>query len=365
MLEAEQHHPRPSGMEKPERSIYTVQDFLQWRESGTLDLTPKFQRRGVWTPAARSYFIDTLLRLMPVPPIYIRITQSKDREHAIRQVVDGQQRISCVLDFVDGKFRLSSTLAAPWAGETFEKLDREQRQRIVSYSFSSESFQGISDLEVLEIFGRLNTYSVPLNAQELRNGRYFGLFKQSAYELAHEHLEFWRRHGIFSERNIARMLEVELTSELMIAQIAGMQDKKKSIDQFYKDYDDKFAQRQVNERRFREVIDTINDSLHEYLDESEFSRAPLFYTLYCVIYHREHGLPNVSIKTPKKQLSKAERLLLVEAAQKLSGYIAEGRAREPIPQRYEAFVNACLRQTDNIKPRLERLRAVYQQAFGQ
>ena len=33
-----------------------------------------------------------------------------------------------------------------------------------------------------------------LTEQELRNGRYFGFFKQSAYRLAHEHIEFWRQN---------------------------------------------------------------------------------------------------------------------------------------------------------------------------
>jgi hypothetical protein len=199
-------------MEKPERSSYIPQDFLQWRESSSLDLTPKFQRRGVWTPAARSFFIDTLLRQLPVPPIYIRVAQSEDRRRPVRQIIDGQQRISCVLDYLDGKFRLSRTVPGSWAGKTFEGLSPAEQQNIATHTFSSELFHGISDAEVLEIFARLNTYNVLLNSQELRNGRYFGFFKQSVYQLGHEHLEFWRRQHIFTERSIARMLEVELTS---------------------------------------------------------------------------------------------------------------------------------------------------------
>src|SRR5579872_4362406 len=117
-------------MQKSERSVYRSEDFQQWREAGTLDITPKFQRRPVWTSAARSYFIDTILRSMPVPPIYIRIVQSTDRRGYVRQIVDGQQRISCVLDFLDGKLRLSRTLAAPWAGKTFEALNKDQRNAI-------------------------------------------------------------------------------------------------------------------------------------------------------------------------------------------------------------------------------------------
>ena len=352
-------------MQKSERSLYTPHDFLQWRESASLDLTPKFQRRGVWTSAARSFFIDSLLRLMPVPPIYVRVAQSDDRKRLVREIIDGQQRVSCVLDFLDGKYRLSRTLAGPWAGKTFDRLTAEEQQRIETYTFSSELFHGISDHEVLQIFARLNTYSVPLNAQELRNGRYFGFFKESVYGLAYEHLEFWRRHGIFSERNIARMLEVELTSELVIAQIDGMQDKKKSIDQFYRKYDEQYPERQLNERRFRRVIDSVNESFSDTLRETEFSRAPLFYSLFCAIYHRQYGLPDVQLKTPRKGLNKDERLSLVGAVQKLSDLIAEGREGVPLSGHDDTLVNACLRQTDNIKPRQERLTFLYQTAFGE
>src|SRR5262245_39641199 len=108
-------------MPRPERSVYTAHDFVQWREASALELTPKFQRRGVWSAAARSFFIDTLLRSMPVPPIYIRLGQLEGKR-PVREVIDGQQRISALLDFVDGKFRLSRTLTATWAGKAYKDL---------------------------------------------------------------------------------------------------------------------------------------------------------------------------------------------------------------------------------------------------
>lgn len=351
-------------MEKPERSVYTPQDFLQWREGGTLELTPKFQRRGVWTAAARSFFMDSLLREMPVPPIYIRLTQSADKKKVIRQIIDGQQRVSCVLDFLDGEFRLSKTISAAWAGKTFDGLTEVERNIILAHSFSAEIFKGITDLEVLDLFARLNTYSVPLNAQELRNGRYFGLFKQSAYALAYEHLEFWRRNSIFGERSIARMLEVELTSELLIAQMDGMQDKKSSIDSFYAKNDDVFPSAKKFVDQFKEVIDTIGETFGEKLKDTEFVRPPLFYTLFCVLLHRRYGLPNINEATPKKALSKDDRVALFEAASRLTEIIQAGRDEEPVPVKYESFVTACLRQTDNIKPREIRFKQLYRSAFS-
>jgi hypothetical protein len=251
-----------------------------------------------------------------------------------------------------------------WGGKTFDKLNETERNEITTYSFSTEIFRGITDEKVLEIFARLNTYSVPLNQQELRNGRYFGRFKQCAYSLAYEHLEFWRRQGIFAERAIARMLEVEFTSELVIAELDGMQDKKKSIDDFYKNYDEKFEQEDQIRRRFRSVIDTISESFEDYLQDTEFHRAPLFYTLFCVVYHHVWGLPRSDMATPRKPLGRTQKLALVEAAQSLSEPIRQGRAGESVPKRYEQFVVACLRQTDNIRPRQERFRVLYDRSFG-
>ena len=346
------------------RSVYTPLDFAQWKAGNALSLTPKFQRRGVWKPAARSFFIDTLLRGMPVPPIYIRQMQSEQRDRVIREVVDGQQRISAVLAFMEGEYRLSRTLKAEWAGKTFEKLSQAERDQIGTYSFSVELFHGISDLEVLEIFSRLNTYSVPLNAQELRNGRYFGRLKQTAYALAYEHLEFWRRHRIFTEQNIARMLEVEFVSEVLVAFLAGMQDKKKSIDSYYETCDETFQEQAQLEKRFRETVDEIGEALGEHLSETVFRRPPLLYTLFCTIYHRRHGLPGVKLATTKRALSRDDRIALAEAVHELSAKVEATRAGEDVPKTFGGFVTASLQQTDNIKPRTDRLNALYKAAFG-
>lgn len=354
-------------MEKPERSVYSPQDFQQWDAAGTLVLTPKFQRRGVWKTNARSFFIDTLLRQMPVPPIYIRLSQASRGLGLRREVIDGQQRISCVLDFISDKFRLSRSLDDKWAGKLFSELPPDLSTKIVNYSFAAEQFRELSDMQVLEIFARLNTYSVPLNAQELRNGRWFGPFKQSVYELGYEHLEFWRRHDIFKETSIARMNEVELTSELIIAQLDGMQDKKKSIDRFYEEFDSEYPQRARMNSRFRETIDVINEAFPDTLRDTEFSRAPLFYTLYCAAYHYRRGLKVTDRhlpESPRKALTANDRRKLNEAVRKLSEVIVAYREEEVITAKYETFVAACIGQTDNIRPRNVRLRALYEAAFG-
>ena len=72
------------------------------------------------------------------------------------------------------------------------------------------------------------------------------------------------------------MLEVEFTSELMIAQLGGLQDKKKSVNPFYEEYDDSFSDQRRVESRFSSTVDAIELSVGDILKDSEFTRPPSF-----------------------------------------------------------------------------------------
>lgn len=300
---------------------------------------------------------------MPVPPIYVRLGQAKEKNRVVREVVDGQQRLTAIIEFMRDGYTLSKTLPSPWRGKRFSGLTPDERKRIEKYTFATETFQGISDQEVLEVFSRLNTYSVPLNAQELRNGRYFGQFKQLAYQTALDYLEFWRTNGIFTERGIARMEEVELVSELVIVGLAGMQDKKKSIDDFYVKYDDDFDSRDQCKSRFDRVLSTISEAIPGSLDETEFHRPPLFYTLYAVVHHRIFGIPGVQQRGKFGSLKKAEAARLLAELITLSDAIESYKNNDEVSEKLVPFVSAAQRQTDNLKPRLIRFGTLYQRAF--
>lgn len=345
---------------KADRSSYTALDFRQWQEGGTLVLTPKFQRKSVWTIPQRSYLIDTVLRGLPVPPIYLRVRQSDDKKRTIREVIDGQQRISSVLEYINGGYKLSRSLDAPYAGKDFEHLASNDQDQIVGYSFICESFSGIEDAEILEIFARLNTNSVALNGQELRNGRFFGPFKQAVYALAHEHLEFWRSNKILAEQPIARMADAELVGELLSAQLSGMGDKKRSLDRIYDEYDEKFPTRRDEEKKFRATIDVISDALGSELVNTEFHRRALFYALFCAASHRLYGLPKIDLETDASgKMSKEDRASLRAAVLHLSTIIVNKTTQA----KYARFITASQRQTDNIQPRTILMTTLYKEAF--
>jgi hypothetical protein len=347
----------------PNRSAYTVSDFMEWAAAGTLLISPKFQRRGVWKNPAKSYLVDTLIRGYPVPPIYIRVAQSADKKKTIREVVDGQQRITAVLEFVAGKYALAKNVVPEYPSKRFDDLPDTAQDSIRNYSFICETFHGIADDQILEIFRRVNTYSVPLNAQELRNGRWFGEFKETAYALAAKYLTFWRNNHIFSEQKIARMAEVELTSELLILLIDGVQDKKKSIDVFYERFDESFAGRDQAVRRFERVLSVIGESCPS-LCETIFCRPPLFYALFAAVAHRLYRVRNIPLaRTKTGALTANELARLEKATQDLTDVVAEAADGAELSERNQAFVSASQRQTDNLKPRLAMAQEVYRRAF--
>ena len=144
----------------------------------------------------------------------------------------------------------------------------------------------------------------------------------------------------------------------------GMQDKKKSIDDFYEDNDDVFAQRAVLERRFGVVIDTINETFNDGLGDTQFKKTPLFYSLYCVIYHRTFGLPGQTVATPKKALSLETRGSLRDAVMKLSAVLDQAKKDETLTARYGRFIQASGSQTDNLQPREIRFAEIYRRAFA-
>src|SRR4051812_37812724 len=83
------------------RTTYRVADFLSWQRGSNLNLRPPFQRGSVWSPKAKSFFIDTVVKGFPVPLLFIQDKTDPKTYEPKRLVVDGQQRIRTVLAFVD------------------------------------------------------------------------------------------------------------------------------------------------------------------------------------------------------------------------------------------------------------------------
>jgi hypothetical protein len=278
---------------------YRILDFYQWHQRDELFLQPKFQRRPSWTEKARSYLIDTILKELPVPKIFLRETTDLVKKRTIREVVDGQQRLRAVLDFIEGNLVVSKNHNEIYGNLKFNELPPDVQERFFSYRFSVDLLEGATDTDVLSVFSRLNSYTLTLKPQEKLNAEFFGPFKQRVYKLAMAHYTFWLKNRILADRAIARMGEAELTSELVIAMLDGLQQGKTSIRTFYKEFDERFPEANRIEKEFNAIIDLLSETFQDDLKDTRFRRIPLFYSLFCVFYDARFGLP----KSRKSQIS--------------------------------------------------------------
>jgi hypothetical protein len=342
-------------MKQPQVVIYPISDILEWNENGLLSLTPKFQRRNVWSPLAKSYFIDTIVRSLPIPPIFVRPIIDVSSRRILREVVDGQQRLRTIIEYVNGDFTIMPVHNRNLANLPFSYIPEQVKRAIFEYKITTNLLENISDAEVLEVFSRINTYTVPLNPQELRNSLYLGPFKQAMYRIAHKHYQFFKLNGILTDETIARMDDAELISEVTIGILQGpTQTDKETIDEFYARYEDSFPLSDRLDMMFAEAFTVIDAVFGDNLRNTQFRRVPLFYSFLLIILENLYELEDKNaLSATGIVLAKDDRRLV----EKLRGVVAEveknfkSRPQDPA---WRIFKGAMDRATANTKSRTIR-----------
>ncbi|WP_296068153.1 DUF262 domain-containing protein [uncultured Agrobacterium sp.] len=213
-------------------SPHPISDLRDWQKAGRLQVRPDFQRREVWSPAAKIMLIDTILREVPMPKMFLWNEVIGESTH--RSVIDGQQRILAILGFLDDGFTLEEPYDGPYLGLRFSELPQPEREKILRYRIDFNEAVGLNDAEVREVYSRVNKYSLPLNKQELRKADFPGAFLDICSELSSD--DYLDEAKIFSLAQRRRMGDVEYVSELVAGMLEGPQDKKGDLDYFYTKY---------------------------------------------------------------------------------------------------------------------------------
>lgn len=87
-------------------TTYTINTFYDLYKRGQIKVDADFQRGQVWTLSRKKKFIDTILRRWPFPPIQILEFQDRDRS-----ILDGVQRATTIIDFIENKISIDSRIA--------------------------------------------------------------------------------------------------------------------------------------------------------------------------------------------------------------------------------------------------------------
>lgn len=340
-----------SQMKNFDSRTYSVNDFIEWEERKQLEISPKFQRRAVWSPQAKSYLIDTILKDKPLPKIFIRATTDPKTKKTVREIVDGQQRIRTILSFVRDGFKISKVHNEEYGGKTYSELPEEVQADFLKYELSVDLLLDLTDRDILDIFARLNTYSVSLNKQELFNAKYFGYFKQLVYKLSGNYYTFWVDNNIFTDRKIMRMAEAELVTDLLVTIIDGIQSKK-SVERYYQKYDEEFENRMEIEANFNSIMNLIGNLFKGNLSNSNWRTVPNFYALFVVLYHMNFGIPGFDVE--RKAISEKAHPKLVNCLDDINSIL---EAEDPSAEYYE-FLKSTKDATTDTPARTVRCKFV-------
>jgi len=335
--------------------VYSISDFLEWRNNGLLELSPEFQRRAVWAQNAKSYLIDTIVRGKPIPKLII--SQQLAGSRTTRIVVDGQQRLRAILDFVDGNYKISSAHNKEFAGLTYDGLPKIVKDEFLQYEIGADLLFNIPYEEILDIFARINTYTVTLNTQEKRNAKYVGYFKQQVYQYGYKYVKYFIEAEIMTKAQVARMSEAELSAELFIALIGGIQSNK-ATEQYYKTYENKPDNLEQCGTRFDKIMTYIG-AIYKPKDiaGTNWARIHLFYTLFTAIGHLLHGIPELDpeIRTAVNDNTVGKlREFLNGISLKYDEYTKDLENKREIPKDYKSFIDFSRRRTTDKAARKAR-----------
>lgn len=142
---------------------------------GRLTIQPEYQRNYIYADGKKDVaVIDSVLKGYPLGVIYFNRTADGRFE-----VLDGQQRITSLGRFCNGKLGIKDANGLP---QSIGSLPKEMREKFLNAKLLIYECEG-TESEIKEWFKTINIAGVPLNHQELLNAVYSGPFVTSAKEV--------------------------------------------------------------------------------------------------------------------------------------------------------------------------------------
>lgn len=149
-----------------------------------IDMSPRYQRRFRWDSKRQSRLIESFLMNVPIPPVFLN-----EDDYGVYSVIDGKQRLNAINEFMNDQLKLSGLkIFSDINGRSISGLSRNLRNVIETRAnLRAIIILRQSDPDVkFQVFQRLNTGGVRLNAQEIRNSTWPGPLNNLVLDLSIE-----------------------------------------------------------------------------------------------------------------------------------------------------------------------------------
>ncbi|HIB8182132.1 TPA: DUF262 domain-containing protein [Elizabethkingia anophelis] len=225
---------------------YDLETLVKKIKKKTIKLDPDYQRRHRWSTDTSSRLIESLILNIPIPTIYLSYDVDVDQEalddEARYSVIDGQQRLTAILNFFENKYSLEGLdILEALEGCFYKDLPPFLLRRLEERTVKCLRIDSTVDPQVkYDIFERLNSGSVALGSHELRNAVLRGPFNNLCKKLAkNEDFRILNQISITNPDTNAKVKKME-DVELVLRFFSLIEDNyktyKKSKDNNFKDF---------------------------------------------------------------------------------------------------------------------------------
>lgn len=316
---------------------------------------PGFQRGFVWNGPEKSRFIESLILGLPVPNVFL----AKDSTTKSLNIVDGQQRLRSLGDFMDGKFYLTGKeIQEDLRGSYFSK---EVAKAPTSKALSDGDARALSDAvlhsivikpdpahddpergheynqAIVQIFRRLNTSGKPLQAHEIRTSIFYGPLDSMIRDL--NEFKPWR--DLFGKHH-SRLKDMELVLRF-VALRENLDGYKSPMPRFLDTFMEQH--REMPKEKVEEVAQAFRDV-----------------TTWVVNTIGREGLRSGNTLTVSRfdaVMAGYDAYLIAHAEPDTNQLMAKLQELEADPE-YKWSIDEFVNDTDRVKKRLERARAIFE-----
>ncbi|URJ61112.3 DUF262 domain-containing protein [Paenibacillus polymyxa] len=252
-----------------------------------------YQRRSVWIEKDQIRLVETMLLNFVIPSIYFWQSETDpDTGDAITHIVDGQQRIKAIINFIDNKFclkensLLEESMKKSFSDKYFRDLNNEEKKNIWNYRLSVIEI----DLEakkgdIIKMFDRLNLTEYTLNDQEKRNA-IKGLFHELAEEIASNN--FWNDINFFTGQDVRRMNDVQFSATIILLWRNGIIEQSNAslaINKSYEEFKTKYPDKESDHKNIVKAMEMIWELYDEDTTKTFIKRKTQIYTIFSLCFY--------------------------------------------------------------------------------
>jgi hypothetical protein len=328
-----------------------------------LNLSPAFQRQSVWTKSDRQLLVRSLLEGVPLPSIYLYRTVGHGGVPKY-DVIDGKQRLETILQFLgkgplakDQELLVKTSFADDDQLEWWSWRDFSNEEKNKFLTAKIQTIEVAGDLsEIIGLFVRINSTGKRLTMQEKRHANFYtNPVLKTAQKLAADERTRLMKLGVVTPGQAARMKDVELVTELLLAINAGQPlNKKSKIDRVIQGSGLTAPELQYAAKKLKSALALVEVMLPD-LRSTRLSNGSDFYTLILLLHRLKDEGKSVSAHDSKRNALAGSLLRgfahnVDELSDQLKNIEPPHAANEPVRE-YLMTVRA---DTDSSKQRLKR-----------